>query len=297
MEPLDRPTTGFLMWRVSTKWRTAVDRALKPVGLTHAQFALLAVLSGLSRSGARPRQRAPAETTGVEAIYVSKLARALEKNGLVERPADPDDPRAVRLGLTAKGRAAIIEALQIVHALHEELTRPIGGLDGEENRRLRDTLLTLLGDYPFPETTGGEAMTTTERTLDGRDLNLAAAAAKSLLTAVLDREGLTFGQYIVLRTAVLGSAATAEELLTSSAGPAVGSVADLRPALGVLAERGLLAGPEPTAAGRELIDRVATDSRAAGDRLFEGFTPEELATTKRVLNMVTERASEVRDAL
>ena len=31
-------TPGYLVWRLSTKWRVAVDRALAPIGLTHAQY-------------------------------------------------------------------------------------------------------------------------------------------------------------------------------------------------------------------------------------------------------------------
>jgi len=142
-------------------------------------------------------------------------------------------------------------------------------------------------------------MTTAERTLSGRDINLAAAASRSLVTVLLDREELTFGQYMVLRMAAL-EAVTEETLLEKAAGPAVGTVAELRPAIGLLSGRGLLAGNdvfEATPAGRELVERITTESTAAGDRLFEGFTAEELATTKRVLDLVTERASEVRDAL
>jgi DNA-binding MarR family transcriptional regulator len=30
------PTPGYLVWRLSMKWRVAVDRALAPLGLTHA---------------------------------------------------------------------------------------------------------------------------------------------------------------------------------------------------------------------------------------------------------------------
>ena len=42
----ERPTTGFLLWRLTTRWRAAVDRALAPMGLTHAQYTLLASLYG-----------------------------------------------------------------------------------------------------------------------------------------------------------------------------------------------------------------------------------------------------------
>ncbi|MER6983053.1 MarR family transcriptional regulator, partial [Streptomyces carpinensis] len=71
-------TAGFLVWRLSMKWRVAVDRAVAPLGLTHAQYALMASLYGMSRSGLRPSQRRLADRTGLEPLYVSKLARALE---------------------------------------------------------------------------------------------------------------------------------------------------------------------------------------------------------------------------
>lgn len=98
------PTPGFLVWRLANKWRVAVDRAVAPLGLTHAQYSLVASLYGMRRVGERPSQRRLADHTGLEALYVSKLARALESAGLVERTRDPRDPRAVQLALTAEGR-------------------------------------------------------------------------------------------------------------------------------------------------------------------------------------------------
>ena len=44
------PTPGYLVWRLSMKWRAAVDRALAPLGLTHAQYVLLASLYGMERA-------------------------------------------------------------------------------------------------------------------------------------------------------------------------------------------------------------------------------------------------------
>lgn len=143
------PTTGYLMWRTAMKWRTAADRVLTPIGLTHAQFAILGSLSGLSRAGHEPSQRELADVTGLEPVYVSKLVRALEKAGIVRRPVDPRDPRAVRLSLTDHGRKVAAEATERVHTLHQELTGPIGGPDGEHDRRLREILLALLGETPL----------------------------------------------------------------------------------------------------------------------------------------------------
>ncbi|MFB7758203.1 MarR family winged helix-turn-helix transcriptional regulator, partial [Streptomyces sp. NPDC056121] len=102
---LPGPTPGFLVWRLANKWRVAVDRAVAPLGLTHAQYALVASLHGMQRAGERPSQRQLADHTGLEALYVSKLARALESAGLIERTRDPRDPRAVQLALTEQGQA------------------------------------------------------------------------------------------------------------------------------------------------------------------------------------------------
>jgi MarR family transcriptional regulator, organic hydroperoxide resistance regulator len=142
---LDRaPTPGFLLWRVALRWRAAVDRAVGPLGLTHAQYSVLASLAGVARRGRRPSQRELADHTGLEAIYVSKLARALEASGLVSREADPHDSRAVRLGLTDEGRRVADRAIATVAALQEELTAPLGGTGGADTRRLVATLETLL---------------------------------------------------------------------------------------------------------------------------------------------------------
>jgi DNA-binding MarR family transcriptional regulator len=146
----ERPTTGSLIWRVSMKWRAAVDRAVEPLGLTHAQYSLLASLYGRTRTGETPSQRQLAEHSGLDPIYVSKLIRALERAGLVTRTADPDDSRAVRLALTPHGEAVARQAIEVVHDLLEELTAPIGGLGGDADRRLNDLLQQLLGEQPGP---------------------------------------------------------------------------------------------------------------------------------------------------
>ena len=61
------------------RWRSAIDRAITPLGLTNAQYSVLAPLLGMERSGRRPSQRQLADFTGLEPLYVSKLARALEQ--------------------------------------------------------------------------------------------------------------------------------------------------------------------------------------------------------------------------
>ena len=143
-----------LVWRLSMRWRSAIDRAITPVGLTNAQYSVLAPLLGLERSGRRPSQRQLADVTGLEPLYVSKLARALEQAGLIERRGHPDDSRAVQLTLTDRGREVTARATERVTGLQAELTAPLGGPDSPATQSLISSLHTLLGSDPPRTQTG-----------------------------------------------------------------------------------------------------------------------------------------------
>jgi DNA-binding MarR family transcriptional regulator len=142
--PERRPLTGFLLWQLSLKWRAAVDRALAPLGLTHAQYALLGSLYRLARSGTRPSQRELADFSGLEPMYVSKLARALENAGLLARTPNAADPRAFHLTVTDRGRDAFDAAYVRVAELHERLLAPLDGPGDPRRAEFRETLETLL---------------------------------------------------------------------------------------------------------------------------------------------------------
>jgi DNA-binding MarR family transcriptional regulator len=121
-----------------------MDRALEPMGLTQAQYAVLAPLYGMSRGGDRPSQRELADLTGLGVVYVSKLVRALERGGFVARAASAADSRAVELSLTEQGVATLREAAKAVSELRERLTEPLGGTDGARTEVLAGMLRELL---------------------------------------------------------------------------------------------------------------------------------------------------------
>lgn len=136
------------------KWRVAVDRALAPLGLTHAKYVFLASLFGLLRGGRAPSQRELADETGLEALYISKLARSLEVDGLIERVRDERDTRSVRLTLTDLGSERIGPAMTTVSGLLEEMLSPLGGVDDPRTAALVRDLMSLLDnplDPPDPE--------------------------------------------------------------------------------------------------------------------------------------------------
>lgn len=126
------------------KWRVAVDRALAPLNLTHAQYVLLSSLFGMERDGQRPSQRELADQAGLEALYVSKLARSLDADGLIQRTRDPVDTRTVRLNLTDRGHAVVEPAIAEVRVLLDRLLAPLGGRDDERTKTFVRDLSALL---------------------------------------------------------------------------------------------------------------------------------------------------------
>ena len=143
-EASEGPTPGFLVWRLAMKWRAAVDRALAPLGLTHAHYAVLSSLFGLERAEMRPSQRELADHTGLEALYVSKLARTLDTEGLIRRSRDPEDARTVRLALTDRGRETVRPAMATVRALLDQLLAPLAGRDDPRTTTFVRDLTALL---------------------------------------------------------------------------------------------------------------------------------------------------------
>lgn len=146
---MHRPTPGYLVWRLSMKLRASVDAAVAPLGLTHAQYSVLASLRGMTEAGHNPSQRELADHTGLDPIYISKLARALAQRGLIERAPDDRDTRAVRLTVTRKGLSVVDRAIAIVADLQEQFAAPLGGLS---SRRMQGFMkeLELLIAAPLP---------------------------------------------------------------------------------------------------------------------------------------------------
>lgn len=145
------PTAGYLVWRLATKWGALLDRALSPFGLTQAQFSVLATLYGVAQTGGRPSQRELSDHTGLDPVFVSKLVRTLEGNGLLRRTTDPADSRAVRLTLTDPGAEVVQAAGERVMTLQQQLAEPLGGPDSERTREFVASLTILLDAPPPPD--------------------------------------------------------------------------------------------------------------------------------------------------
>jgi DNA-binding MarR family transcriptional regulator len=118
LEPARSP--GFLLWRVTLRWKRQIAEALAPLELTHVQFVLLASLWWLNGEGEQPTQSALAAFAGADVKMASEVLRALEARGLLERETDPRDTRARRLRATAPGGGLAKTAIGIVEAVDSE---------------------------------------------------------------------------------------------------------------------------------------------------------------------------------
>lgn len=104
---------GFLLWHISTFWRSSVESILKPIGLTHPQFVVLATLGWLTRKGDQVTQAAVGKMAGLDPNTVSQVIKGLEKKELLKRKPSSDG-RAKNPLLTLKGSDILIRALPAV---------------------------------------------------------------------------------------------------------------------------------------------------------------------------------------
>jgi DNA-binding MarR family transcriptional regulator len=91
---------------------TAMDRALRPFGLTFARYEVLMLLQ-FTRDGALPITRV-GERLMVHPTGITKLVDKLEEQGLVEREANPNDRRGTLAGITQAGRDLAAEASKAI---------------------------------------------------------------------------------------------------------------------------------------------------------------------------------------
>ncbi len=104
---------GFLLWQITNRWQAAQRAALKPLGLTHVQFVLLASLTWLRTDGT-VNQRDLADYASIDPMMTSQVLRTLEARDRVERTEDPSDKRAWALSVTKKGTRLANRAIVVV---------------------------------------------------------------------------------------------------------------------------------------------------------------------------------------
>lgn len=122
---LPRPAAkrfGYALKRAQHALRTRMDDALRPLGLTTPQYAVLCAIeleAGISNARlARAAFVTPQTMQGI-------LAN-LHRNGLLSREADPSHGRILRSELTQAGQKNLAQAHRVIADVEAVMTETIG---------------------------------------------------------------------------------------------------------------------------------------------------------------------------
>ncbi|WP_423460417.1 MarR family winged helix-turn-helix transcriptional regulator [Ottowia sp. VDI28] len=107
--------------------RTRLDEALRPIGLTTPQCAVLSALEqepGLSNA-------ALARAAFVTPQTMQSILANMERNGLLTRESDPDHGRILRSLITARGRKALLQAHAAILDVETVVISAVGEREAE----------------------------------------------------------------------------------------------------------------------------------------------------------------------
>ncbi|PSL07066.1 DNA-binding MarR family transcriptional regulator [Haloactinopolyspora alba] len=126
-------SVGYVLKQVHASLRAAMDEALRPLELTVPQYACLELLGqhpGLSNSEL-------ARGAFVTRQSMNLVVRRLQERGLLTRPDQAPEGRALPTELTQDGQTTLCQASVAVRAAEKQLFSP---LSQEQQRRLRADL-------------------------------------------------------------------------------------------------------------------------------------------------------------
>jgi len=133
-------SVGYLMKRVVAEIHRGADRELEPLGLTTAQFSVMAQLH--YKRADTPS--AICDVMGYDRGAMTRMIDRLEAKDLVRRVRDDaGDRRAIRLELTAGGEALFPK---LVGAIANVLNRFLTGFSEREAAQLRSYLERMLAN-------------------------------------------------------------------------------------------------------------------------------------------------------
>jgi DNA-binding MarR family transcriptional regulator len=142
----------YLIKQVQFKSHVRLEAALQPLGITAAQFRILAIL-------ARGEKRSSAELSrlfGVKPQTMIKQIAILETNGTIERNLAKGNKRVLEVSLTEAGRARLRACDKAAAAVEEAIFAAFDPGEIEGYRALTMKLLAGLGRTPFE--TGEDAL-------------------------------------------------------------------------------------------------------------------------------------------
>lgn len=118
-KPEDSP--GFLLWQLTNQWQRQQRQALAKLGLTHAQFVVLAGVLWLSSLPDNVvTQSQVSDLSKIDKMSMSDLTTTLLQKKLLKRRSHTKDKRAYSLVLTEKGKRSVLKAIPVVEGIDVE---------------------------------------------------------------------------------------------------------------------------------------------------------------------------------
>tara|TARA_R110000787_G_scaffold25236_3_gene70954 strand:+ start:2331 stop:2939 length:609 start_codon:yes stop_codon:yes gene_type:complete len=127
---------GFLLHDVSRMRRSAYDLFMRPLGITRAQWWVLAHLS--RHDGMMQTQLAAVLEVGKASL--GDVIESLERNGWVSRRPDPSDKRAKRVYLTKSAQGLIKRMTEMEHEFNSKI---LGDLSAKERQEMTRGLVLI----------------------------------------------------------------------------------------------------------------------------------------------------------
>jgi DNA-binding MarR family transcriptional regulator len=141
MQNTDMPPAkgiGLLVHDVSRLLRRRIDQRAQAIGLTSAQWRVLADVSRAEMHGEEPLHQATlAEMMDMEPITLSRQVDRMEAAGLIERRPDPVDRRVKRLRLTEAARPLVDKFRTVALACYGDV---LNGISEGEVEQVVDVL-------------------------------------------------------------------------------------------------------------------------------------------------------------
>jgi DNA-binding MarR family transcriptional regulator len=123
---------GYELKRAQQAFRSRMDEALKPLGITAPQYSVLSSLfiePGISSA-------ALARVAFVTPQSMQGIVANLEKMNLLRREADPRHGRILKAHLTEHGKAVLLRAHRSANAIQDEMLGGVPARDVAFARRL-----------------------------------------------------------------------------------------------------------------------------------------------------------------
>lgn len=139
---------GYLIHDVSRMRRTAFDQLMKPLGITRAQWWVLAHLS--RHDGMAQTQLASMLDVGKASL--GSLLDRLEVTGFIERRPDAVDRRVKRVFLSRSSQQLLERLVTIEANFNEQILGALSGEDRDSLIRMLSTIKDSLLKLDLPET-------------------------------------------------------------------------------------------------------------------------------------------------